>query len=189
MANAPVMRMTAAKYLAWERVAPERHEYVHGSVFCMTGGSPRHAALQGAMSGILWNGHRDGRVLGTDMRIVAEDGEHYVYADVSVVCGPSALAEGTEDVLSNPSIVVEVLSKSTEAYDRGKKWDGYQKIPTVTDYVLVSQSEPHVEHYQREDDGQWLYQSVGPGGHVKLRTGATIDVDTLYRGVFDLKGD
>lgn len=59
----------------------------------------------------------------------------------------------------------------------------------MTDYVLVSQSEPHVEHYQREDDGQWLYQSVGPGGHVKLRTAATIDVDTLYRGVFDLKGD
>jgi len=131
MANAPVMRMTAAKYLAWEREAPARHEYVHGDVFCMAGGSPRHAALQGAMSGILWNGHRDGpcRVLGTDMRIVAEDGEHYLYADVSVVCGPSALAEGTEDVLTNPSIVVAVLSKSTEAYDRGRSGMATKKSP------------------------------------------------------------
>lgn len=191
MANAPVMRMTAAEYLAWERDQEQRHEYLHGDVFCMAGGSPRHAALQGALGGILWSGHRDGpcRVLGTDMRIVAEDAEHYVYADVSVVCGPSVLAKGTDDVLTNPSIVVEVLSKSTEAYDRGKKWDGYQKIPTVTDYLLVSQSEAHVEHYQREDDGQWRYRSVGPGGRVTLKTGAAIEVDTLYRGVFDLKGD
>ena len=191
MANAPVRRMSVAEYLAGEQEQGERHEYVHGDVFCMAGGSPRHAALQGAMSGILWTGHRDGpcRVLGTDMRIVAEDGEHYVYADVSVVCGPSILAEGTEDVLTNPSIVVEVLSKSTEAYDRGKKWERYQKIPAVMDYVLVSQSEAHLEHYQREDSRQWRYRSVGPGGHVTLKTGATIDVDTLYHGVFDLKGD
>src|SRR5580700_6695802 len=115
--------MTADEYLAWEREQPERHEYLDGEVFSMAGGSPRHAALIAAATAELVVAHRGGpcRVLATDQRMVAEDGEHYVYADVSVVCGKMQLAAGTKDVLANPSVVVEVLSKSTEAYDRGRK--------------------------------------------------------------------
>lgn len=183
--------MTAAEYLAWERVQTQRHEYLHGEVFCMAGGSPRHAALIAAITGELVAVHRGGpcRVLSTDQRIVAEEGEHYVYADVSVVCGPMKLAAGTHDVLVNPAVVVEVLSKSTEAYDRGKKWEGYQKLASVTDCLLVSQSTPHVEHYQRQDGGTWRYRVAAAGGRVVLATGATVDVDEVYRGVFELEGD
>jgi Uma2 family endonuclease len=183
--------MTADEYLAWEREQPERHEYLDGEVFSMAGGSPRHAALIAAATAELVVAHRGGpcRVLATDQRMVAEDGEHYVYADVSVVCGKMQLAAGTKDVLANPSVVVEVLSKSTEAYDRGRKWEGYQKIASVTDYVLVSQSAPHVEHYHREASGEWHYRVAVAGGRVTLGSGAVLDVDTLYRGVFDLAGD
>ena len=183
--------MTAVEYLAWEREQPERHEYLHGEVFAMSGGTPRHAALIAAATGELFLAHRGGpsRVLSTDQRIVTEDGEHYVYADVSVVCGRMQLAAGTKDVLANPSVVVEVLSRSTEAYDRGAKWEGYQKVASVTDYVLVSQSAPHLEHYQREAGGEWHYRVAGPGGRVTLQSGAVLDVDTLYRGAFDLEGE
>jgi Uma2 family endonuclease len=183
--------MTAAEYLAWEREQKERHEYVHGAVFCMAGGSPRHAALIAAVTIELGVAHRGGRcrVLATDQRIVAQDGEHYVYADASVVCGPMELASGTNDVLANPTVVVEVLSKGTEAYDRGTKWEGYQKIASVTDYLLVSQSAPHIEHYQRESGGEWHYRVAGAGGRVTLKSGAVLDVDAVYGGVFELKGD
>ena len=191
VSNAPAAGMTFSEYLAWERQQPERHEFWHGEVFCMAGGSPRHAALIAAMTIELGVTHRDGpcRVLATDQRIVAEDGQHYVYADASVVCGRMQLATGTNDVLVNPTVVVEVLSKSTEAYDRGKKWGGYQKLASVTDYVLVSQSAPHIEHYQREQGGEWHYRVANAGGRITLRHGAVVEVDVVYRGVFELEGD
>jgi Uma2 family endonuclease len=183
--------MTASEYLAWERVQPHRHEFVHGEVFDMSGGSPRHAALIAAVTIELGNAHRGGRcrVLSTDQRIVAQDGEHYVYADASVVCGPMQLAEGTKDVLVNPSVVVEVLSASTEAYDRGKKWSGYRRIASLSDYVLVSQSSPQIEHYQREPNGEWHYRVAGPGGRVTLGSGATFEVDRVYAGAFEIEGE
>jgi Uma2 family endonuclease len=191
MANAPVQRMTAAEYLAWEREQPERHGYLDGEVFCMSGGTARHAALQSAATIELGIAHREApcRVLGTDMRIVAEDGIHYVYADATVVCGRMQFAPDTKDTLANPSVVVEVLSKSTEAYDRGRKGEGYRKIPSLTDYVLVSQSRPHVEHYQRLDGGEWHFREAGPGGRVRLATGGVLEVDALYRGAFEIDGE
>jgi Uma2 family endonuclease len=191
MANAPTQRMTAAEYLSWEREQHERHAFVHGEVFCIAGGSPRHAALIAAVTIELGLAHRGGlcRVLATDQRIALEEGEHYVYADVSVVCGRMELANGTTDVLANPTVVVEVLSKSTEAYDRGKKWDGYQRVRSVTDYLLVSQSEPRIEHYRREERGEWHYRVAHSGGRITLNSGAAFDVDAVYRGVFDLEGD
>jgi Uma2 family endonuclease len=191
VSNAPIQPMTAVEYLAWEREQTERHEYVHGEVFAVSGGSPRHAALIAAVTAELVIHHRGGpcRALSTDQRIVAQDGEHYVYADASVVCGEMQLAAGTNDVLANPTVVVEVLSKSTEGYDRGKKWDGYQKIPSLTDYLLVSQSAPHIEHYQRAEGGEWRYRVAGEAGRITLKNGASLEVDVIYRGVFDLKGD
>jgi Uma2 family endonuclease len=183
--------MTAAEYLAWERVQPTRHEYVQGEVFDMSGGTPRHAALIAAVTIELGLAHRGGRcrVLASDQRIVAADAEHYVYADASVVCGAIELAPGTSDVLVNPTVVVEVLSKSTEAYDRGKKWGGYQKIPSVTDCLLVSQSTPQIEHYQRAGGGEWHYRLVGPGGRVTLASNAVLELDAIYRGVFEIEGE
>jgi Uma2 family endonuclease len=183
--------MDVAAYLAWEREQPQRHEFVRGEIYAMSGGSPRHAALIAAITADLVVAHRSGpcRVLSTDQRIMAREGEHYVYADVSVVCGRMQLASGTNDVLANPTVVVEVLSKSTEAYDRGLKWDGYQRIPSVTDYLLVSQGSARIEHFRREAGGEWRYNVVQAGGRVLLSNGASIDLDGVYRGVFELEGE
>jgi Uma2 family endonuclease len=185
------LRMTAAEYLAWEREQPERHEFLHGEVFSMAGGTPRHNALVAAVTIELGVRVRGGpsRVLATDQRIVARDNEHYVYADASVVCGRMELAAGTNDVFANPTIIVEVLSKNTEAYDRGKKWDGYQNLASVADYLLVAQTTARVEHFQRGADGEWKYRVAGAGGRVSLSNGAVLDVDAIYAGAFELDGD
>lgn len=182
--------MTAAEYLAWERLQSERHQFSNGEVFSRAGGSPRHNALAAAVTRDLGVALLGGacRVLSSDQRIVARDGEHYVYADASVVCGALELASGTTDVLSNPSVVVEVLSKRTEAYDRGGKWADYQLIPSVRDYLLVAQRSQRIEHFQRTSNDAWHY-SVVTAGPLRLSDGLTLDVDRLYLGVFELNID
>jgi Uma2 family endonuclease len=183
--------MSAPEYLVWEAEQLERHEFYRGEVFAMAGGTPRHNALSAAVTtelGVALRGSRC-RVLSADQKIAARDAEHYVYADASVVCGPVELRTGTTDVLANPSIVVEVLSKRTEVYDRGLKWESYRDLPSVTDYVLVSQVAPRIEHFRREADGEWHYSVVQAGGRIVLSNGTRIDVDAVYEGAFELVGE
>ncbi len=157
----------------------------------MAGGSPRHNALTAAITIELGVALRGGkcRVLSADQRIAARLNEHYVYADASVVCGALELMVGTTDVLANPSVVVEVLSKRTEAYDRGLKWESYRELPSVTDYLLLSQVAPRFEHYRREASGEWHYRVVSAGGRVTLSNGAVLELDAVYAGVFELEGE
>jgi len=183
-------QMTADAYLAWEREQPVRHEFYHGEVFAMAGGSMRHNALCGAVIESLRVQLR-GRcvVLTSDQRVVAAQRNRYVYPDVSVVCGPAVVEPGTTDVLSNPTILAEVLSSTTEQYDRGLKWEGYQRIESLTDYVLVSQAEPRIEHFRRDRTRTWVYQFAGAGERLALSNGVELDVDAMFAGVLELPGD
>jgi Uma2 family endonuclease len=184
-------KMRAEEYLAWERQQPVRHEFDGGEVFAMAGGSPRHnalcAAIVGDLRAILRGG--DCRVLTSDQRVSLRFQEKYVYPDATVVCGRLALEEGTRDVVKNPRAVFEVLSVSTEAHDRGGKWEGYRRLSSLEDYVLVAQRTVSVEHYQRQTDGSWRYTVAGPGESVLLANGAKLDIDGIYEDVFDLPGD
>ena len=182
--------MTAGEYLAWEREQPSRHGFDRGVVFDMAGGSLRHNALVASairLLGNLFEG-KGRRVLATDMRIGVRPGEKYVYADASVVCGPIETETGTTDVLANPTILVEVLSPSTEAYDRGAKWVDYQRLGSLRDYLLVSQDVARIEHYRREADGSWRYAIAEADGRVTLSSGAELEVDPVFEGVMDLPG-
>jgi Uma2 family endonuclease len=127
-------------------------------------------------------------VLTSDQRIVARPNEHYVYADASLVCGPFELANGTTDVLANPRAIFEVLSRSTEAYDRGDKWAAYGRIPSLSEYLLVSQTLPRIEHFQRQAK-DWRYEVLEIGGRITLSEGFELELDALYEGVFELPGD
>jgi Uma2 family endonuclease len=191
MSAATPQKMTAAEYLAWEREQPSKHEYKHGEVFAMSGGSPRHNLLAGEVLVQLSIATRSHgcRVLTSDQRVALIPDARYVYPDAAVVCGELKLQPGTTDVLLNPRIVVEVLSRSTEAYDRGEKWEGYQRIASLTDYVLVSQRAVRLEHYQRDTDGSWQYRTLGAGEVLTLSNGATIAIDALFQGAFDYPGD
>src|SRR6266849_4682271 len=93
----------------------------------------------------------------------------YTYPDLSVICGPLQFAEGTNDTVVNPTVLVEVLSDSTEAYDRGKKFEHYRQIPSLKEYLLISQKEPRIEKFARQPDGQWLLsEAAGVGNSLEL---------------------
>jgi Uma2 family endonuclease len=188
---ATITKMTPADYLAWERNEPTKHEYYLGDVFAMAGGSPRHNFLSGAIIAELRVGLRGKgcHVLTSDQRIAAEQERRYVYADAVAVCGPMKMEPGTSDVLANPRILVEVLSRGTVAYDRGEKWEAYQRLASLTDYLLIAQTAVRVEHYQREADGSWRYRVMRAGDTVTLANGARVAVDSVYEDAFALATD
>lgn len=181
--------LSPSEYLAWEREQLGRHEYFHGEVFAMAGGSIRHNALCMRVGAALVErlGPRGCTVLSPNQRVGMGAGERYVYPDATVVCRRPVVVE--EDVLTNPTILVEVLSESTEQYDRGLKWEGYQRLDSVTDYLLVSQREARIEHFRRGEGGTWSYAAATSGGAVMLSSGAVLQVDEVFAGVFELPGD
>jgi len=182
--------LSPAEFLVWEREQPNKHEYFHGQVFDMAGGSPRHNALSARITGRLdaQLAPRGCITLSSDQRIGIDLGARYVYPDVTVICGPVELQEGTTDVVVNPTIVVEVLSSSTEQYDRGLKWEAYQRLPSVTDYLLVSQVEPRIEHFRRDANGTWIYRAAATGDRITLTNSAVLDIDAVFSGVIELPG-
>ncbi len=191
MANVAPTRMSPEAFLAWEREQRERHDYVGGEVFAMAGGSVRHSTLAARIIAALVEGTR-GRpcdVHTSDLRLGLPNDE-FVYADAVVVCRPIALRPGTTDVVTNPAIVVEVISKSTEAYDRGAKQAGYLAISSVESLLLVSQRERRVEVYTRREDGAFRFEVLGAGATLALEhANVTLSVDPIYEGVFELPGD
>jgi Uma2 family endonuclease len=182
--------MSPDQFLVWERGQAQRHVYLRGEVFAMAGGSPRHSHLAARTIARL-----DPELAGKPCDVQTSDlrlglGDQFVYADAAVVCRPVQMRPGTNDVVVNPTVVVEVLSRSTEAYDRGDKQAGYLALPSVAHLVLVAQREPRVEVYTRQDDGSFRFTVHGPGTVVVLeRLGVTLHVDALYLGAFELPGD
>lgn len=185
---AAIQHMSAAEYLAWERGQLEKHEFHRGEVFAMAGGSVRHNFLANAIGAELRAAFRGKKchVLSPDQKVAIVPGERFVYPDAVVVCDGAETDSLAKDVLANPRILVEVLSPTTESYDRGEKWEAYQRLPSVKDYLLISQASVRVEHYQREADGSWKYRLLEAGGTVTLTNGATIAVDAVYDGAFEL---
>lgn len=183
--------MTEAEYLAFERASREKHQYVRGEVFAMAGASIRHNAL---VSNVLFHmtralGAGPCRVFPSDLKVYVASLETFTYPDVTVVCGAPALYQGSTDVLTNPKVIFEVLSETTERYDRGEKAEGYRSMPSVADHILVSQHNAHIEHFARQEDGSWSLREASAGGSVLIRSvsvSVSLDVDALYAGVFDL---
>jgi Uma2 family endonuclease len=182
-------RMTVEQYLVWERTQAEKHDFVDGEVFAMAGGSPRHNALAAAVLAELRIATRGTvcRPLTSDQRVALPRGERFVYPDASLACDPLEVRHN--DVLANPTAIVEVLSTSTEAYDRGDKWEGYRRIASLEDYLLVSQHAIRIEQFQRHEDGSWRYTVAEQGDRVTLHNGAAIDVSAIYDGAFELPAD
>ena len=149
--------LTPEEYLAFERKATTKHEYLNGQIVAMSGASFAHNFLTMNVANQFYNQLIGGecRVAASDMRVKVSQIDSYFYPDVVVVCGEPRAEDDTFDTLLNPVVIVEVLSLSTEVYDRGKKFEHYQQIASLTDYILISQDEVHVEHYCRQGSG-WL---------------------------------
>jgi Uma2 family endonuclease len=171
---------TYEDYLAYERDSDRKHEFESGEIFAMAGGSPRHSALASRISAALENTRPPGcTAFQSDMRIRVLATGRATYPDASMVCGPLALDEADRSgtTLTNPTLLVEVLSPSTEV-DRGSKWRDYQLIPSLQEYVLVSQ-DSRVESYRRLTSGTWEYVDAREGV-ITLASGATLDLAVLY---------
>lgn len=175
--------MTYAEYCAFERDATIKHEYLRGEVFAMTGGTLEHARLGGRLIYLLTRelAAKPCRVLTSDARVRVEATDLDTYPDVSVVCGEARTAIEDNHALVNPTFVVEVLSDSTEAYDRGQKAAHYRRIPSLQAYLLVSQHEPRLELFVRQPAGTWTLIEAGPGEPLVIEPlGCTLLVDEVY---------
>lgn len=152
------------EYLAFERGTDARHEYLDGHVYAMAGESIEHSRICVNVAGEL-RARLKGRpceVLSPNMKVVTSPSGLFSYPDVVVICGEPQFYDERRDILTNPTVVFEVLSPSTEAYDRGEKFLRYRtQIAALREYVLVSQHRPLVEHYVRQPDGTWSYSSAG----------------------------
>jgi Uma2 family endonuclease len=153
---------TTEQYLDLERHTEIRHEFLDGTVYAMSGGSPAHSAICFNLATTLGVQLRGTRCKGfsPDMKVRAGDKRLYAYPDLAVACGEHFLHDHHGDVLLNPFVIFEVLSRSTETYDRGEKFERYKTIETLTDYVLVSQDRPCLEHFSRRPDGTWSLAEV-----------------------------
>lgn len=186
MAEPAVRRRTYQDYLDIEERALEKHEFIDGEILAMAGGTVAHADLSAQVIvalGLLVRG-KGCRALSSDLRVHVPQTGLTTYADATVVCGPFLRAEHDRNAVSNPTVLVEVLSPKTEAYDRGEKFGHYRQLSTLRDYVLVSTRQILVEVYHRTDDGSWTYTALGPGGRVRLPSlEGEFSVDELYTGV------
>ena len=173
---------TYEQYLALEHDSELKHEFDDGEIFAMASGSPRHSALASRVSAALENTRPSGcTAFQSDMRIRVLATGRATYPDASMVCGPIELDpdDRSGTTITNPGLIVEVLSPSTEEVDRGSKWRDYQRIPSLQEYVLVNQ-ESRVEIYRRVASGNWEYLAVREGVVVKLASGAALDLSILY---------
>ena len=179
-------RMTAAEYLDAEHAAVDHHEFHDGEMLAMAGSTFEHdqitgnafAALKSALDGT------DCRVMTSNMRVRPGPSSRYVYPDLSVVCGPPQFDpdDRRRTTVTNPRIVVEVLSDSTEAYDRGGKFTLYRECETLEEYVLIAQDRPAVEAYHRQPDGTWSFAAwSGLEAVARLRS---VEVDLALSDVY-----
>jgi Uma2 family endonuclease len=162
MSSQPKTKYTPEEYLVIDRQSDFKNEYLNGEIFAMTGASRKHNLITINVATSL-NSQLKGRqceVYANDMRVKVSSSGLYTYPDV-VVCGSPEFEDIEIDTLINPALIIEVLSKSTEGYDRGDKFGHYRKLESLLEYVLISQDKHHLEHYIRQSDNQWLLSEAG----------------------------
>jgi Uma2 family endonuclease len=185
--TAQVKLVTESEYLTLERASSTRHEFYHGRVYAMTGASEAHNLIVGNTLAALHAQLRRTpcRIYPSDMRVKVAATGLYTYPDLSIVCGPPQFTDDAQDTLLNPLVIIEVLSPSTERYDRGMKFQHYRTIEALLDYVLIAQDQQRIEHFARQTGGQWLLEEITkPDGVCTLSAvAATIILDDVYEKV------
>jgi Uma2 family endonuclease len=180
---APVGRMSYAEYASAEAKNETRHEFLNGEVFAMAGGTPEHAALAASLARVLGNAliGKPCRAFSSDLRVRISETGLTTYPDLSVACGQIETSKDDTNALTNPVVLVEILSDSTEGYDRGAKFAHYRRLESLQEYVLVSQAEPLIEVWRRNERGFFEIVEARKGERAQLRSiGIEIDVDAVY---------
>ena len=175
---------TFAEYLELEDVSNVKHEFLEGEIYGMAGGNPRHAALSLAVGATLLMQLRGGhcRAFSSDLRVRVLETCLATYPDVTVVCGPLEHDPESNTTVTNPRVLVEVLSRSTEAYDLGEKFEHYARIPSLAAVLYVWQTEDRIEMRRREPDGTWSSSVFRAGDTVAIEAiGCSLRVDDVYQ--------
>jgi Uma2 family endonuclease len=152
--------ITPEEYFETEARAEYKSEYYYGEIFAMSGASVKHNLIVSNLITALNNALRktDCFVFPSDIKVELEKAGHYAYPDVSVVCGDIEYADDRDDIITNPVVIIEVLSESTKDYDRGTKFQAYRKIPSLRDYILIDQYTCHAEHFFKNESGFWTLE-------------------------------
>jgi len=188
MSAVPSRRLSPEEYLAIERAAEERSEYLDGVMYAMSGASYRHELIVSNLVRELGTRLKGGpcRALASNLRVrAAEKKGLFAYPDVVVVCGEPRFVDDKPDTLTNPTLIVEVLSKSTEDYDRGRKFAEYRRNPTFVEYLVVAQDQVHVEHHTKQTDGDWKLSETDGIDDVLVfpSIGVRLPIGDIYDGV------
>ncbi|MBI3683927.1 MAG: Uma2 family endonuclease [Acidobacteria bacterium] len=187
MATQPVPRFTMEEYLARERAAAFKSEYIHGEIVAMAGGTPRHSLIIGNMQYALSRRleHSPCHVFNADLRVCVQVGDLVTYPDVTVLCGPAQFLDDKEDTLINPTVLVKVLSLSTRNYDRGEKARLYRAVRSLQEYLLIDPVPVEIEHGRRMPNGNWELATVRSRDHILelTSTGCSIPIEEIYRNV------
>ena len=188
MSAQPERFFTLEEYFALERSSERRFEYRDGEIFLMSGGTRQHGAIASNLVRHLGNrlASQGCRVYGSDVALFVPAAPPYRYPDVSVACGRAEFRRiEVLDALVNPVLIAEVLSPTTENYDRGMKFEWYKSIPTFEEYLLIAQDRPHVTQRTKQQDGSWLERTIeGMEAVLRLNSlGNELPLSEIYEGV------
>ncbi len=183
MASSPVTKVSAEEYLALDRAAEFRSEFLDGEMVAMSGGSMRHSRLKMNLAGEIHAALRgtSWQAFNSDLRVRVSS-RIYTYPDLSIVCGEPLPADERQDILLNPTVIVEVLSPSTEHYDRGVKLQYYRAIQSLRDYILVAQDQVRIEQYTRGEANTWTLREYQTASEALLieSVGISVPVARIY---------
>ena len=185
----PPRRYTIQEYLRMEYDAEQRHEYYDGEIVAMAGGTPRHSLIISNIIGEVRQRLKGGqcRIYEANLRVRIPNTKLYVYPDATVICGPTEhdADDAKQQTITNPKLIVEVLSPTTEHLDYGPKFRRYLECPSLDEHVLVTQDQPHVQSYFRQAEGRWLFTPVMEvEGTIKLRSrDIELPLSEIYAGV------
>lgn len=184
IANQITNYISPQEYLALEEDSPIKHEYIDGEIYAMAGASDAHVTIAGNLFAMLRN-HLRGtgcRVYMSDMKAFVEAADSFYYPDVMVTC--DARDKNIANHKKYPCLIVEVLSGTTEAFDRGEKFASYQKIPTLQEYILISQKRQRLDCFRRNREGLWVLQSYSAGSEITIESiDFKTSIDSLYEDV------
>jgi len=186
MSDLVLKKHTLLEYLQLEEQSDVKHEYRNGSIYAMSGGSLNHGIIGNnigtALGNALYPKEGDCFPTNSEVKIYIEAIDESVYPDVMVICGEPSFKMKRNDIVTNPSLIIEVLSKSTEAYDRGSKFLKYRQLPSFREYVLIAQHEPKVESFYRHDETFWrISTALGLDSSIHLYS---IDCDITLKEIY-----
>jgi Uma2 family endonuclease len=172
------------EYLELERNSLEKHEYYQGEIFAMAGAKENHNLIVSNLIGLFYMKFKltPCVVYPSDMRVSIDSKRHYTYPDVSLICGERKFLDKNNDTLLNPSVIIEVLSESTENYDRSKKFESYRKIASLQEYVLVASDRKKIEIFTKSNDGRWYLSESGPSETIEI---SSVNVQLSLNEVYD----